>query len=277
MEDYLPAIALLLEVLILLWLGKIAAALALRRNLNTEVTTVDNPAVSIFICGYYLALFVALSGLLIGPGHEFGADLRDVGIYGVVAIACLLVSILLWPVFFRIWLRRELFEQKSVGDAVVAAAVLISTGLVYRGSLIGDEPGRIEHVLAFFGLGQLCLFIMSLIYQLITPYDVHREISENKNLAAAFGFAGAIIAFGIILSNAAGGSFTTWGESLRSFAKMAAPVLLIYPIRIVVANGLMLSFRNLNREIAADKNIGAGLIEAVTYVGIALIVVELLS
>lgn len=277
MEDYLPGIALLLEVLVLLWLGKIVAALALRRNLNTQVTTVDNPAVSIFICGYYLALFIALSGLLIGPGHEFGADLRDIAIYGGVAILCLLISMIFWPAFFRISIKRELFDQKSVGDAVLAAAVLVATGLIFRGSLWGDEPGRLEHVLAFFGLGQLSLFVMSLVYQLSTPYDAHKEISENKNLAAAFGFAGAVIAFGIILSNAAGGSFTTWTESLRGFGKMAAPVLLVYPIRIVVANGLMLSFKNLDKEITADRNIGAGLIEAVTYVGIALIVVEVLA
>jgi hypothetical protein len=41
-------------------------------------------------------------------------------------------------------------------------------------------------------------------------------------------------------------------------------------------NGIMLGFRNVNREITVDRNVGAGLIEAVVYIGLAMIAVRLI-
>lgn len=275
MESYLAGAALLLEALVLVWIGKMAASLALRRRLEHEITQADNAAAAVLIGGFILGLFTALSGLFAGESTGLASDLALVALHGALAIVLMLASMIPWPIFYRVRIGKEIFEQRSVGDGIVAGSVLVATGLIYRGTLIGE--GGLIPVVVFFLLGQGSLFLMSAVYQLITPYDVHRQISEHKNLAAALGFAGAILGFGIVLSNAATGDFTTWGESLREFAILALPVVLLYPIRSIVVNGLFLSFRNLNKEIEKDANIGAGLVEGLSYVGIALLVVELLS
>jgi uncharacterized membrane protein YjfL (UPF0719 family) len=274
-EPYLAAAALLLEALVLVWIGKFAAGMALRRRLENEITLADNTAVALLIAGFYLGLLIAISGLLAGEGRDLGTDMAQIALHGAIAIVLLLISMLPWPIFFRVRIGKELFEQRSVGDGIIAGSALVATGMIYRGTLIGH--GGLLPLIAFFVLGQLCLFAMSVVYQLITPYDVHKQISENKNLAVAFGFAGAILGFGVILSNAATGDFEGWGASLKEFALMALPVVLLYPIRIVVVNGLFLGFRNLNKEIEKDANVGAGVIEGLSYIGISLLVVELLS
>ncbi|MNS39150.1 hypothetical protein D3C72_714230 [compost metagenome] len=63
----------------------------------------------------------------------------------------------------------------------------------------------------------------------------------------------------------------SWSTDLRSYALYCLPLLLLWPVRKLVVDGVMLSFKNLNHEIAVDRNVGAGLIEASVYVGFALL------
>ncbi|MOA64650.1 hypothetical protein D3C78_1907770 [compost metagenome] len=63
----------------------------------------------------------------------------------------------------------------------------------------------------------------------------------------------------------------SWATDLKSYALYCLPLVLFWPIRKLVVDGLMLSFKNLNHEIAVDRNVGVGLIEATVYVGFALL------
>jgi hypothetical protein len=44
--------------------------------------------------------------------------------------------------------------------------------------------------------------------------------------------------------------------------------------RAVLMVGLLLGFRNLDREIAVDRNVGVGIVSAAAYIGIALLAVN---
>lgn len=66
----------------------------------------------------------------------------------------------------------------------------------------------------FFSLGLLLAF--KFIYVLITPHDEWKLVKEDKNIAAAIGFIGAMIGFSLALGSAIShsvslGDFAIWG------------------------------------------------------------------
>ncbi len=72
------------------------------------------------------------------------------------------------------------------------------------------------HFCLYFGVSLLFLVTFKYVYKFITPHDEWKLIKEEKNIAAAIGFGGAIVGFAIALSGAAANSvslidFATWG------------------------------------------------------------------
>ena len=68
----------------------------------------------------------------------------------------------------------------------------------------------------YFAVSIALLLIFKFVYALVTPHDEWKLIKEDKNVAAALGFGGAIIGFSLALSSAAEHSvslvdFATWG------------------------------------------------------------------
>lgn len=68
----------------------------------------------------------------------------------------------------------------------------------------------------YFALSVALLFVFKIIYALVTPHDEWKLVKEDKNLAAAVGFGGAMIGFSIALAGAATNSlslidFVVWG------------------------------------------------------------------
>lgn len=273
-DTILFRICYFVEVLFFAWLSKIVGSVILRRNFDKDLTEKDNPAAAIFIASFYLAIFISLSQILALPDREFISDVRDIAIHSSIIILLLSISMYLWRPFYKIHVVKDIFEGKRTAAAVVCGAVAISTGLIYTGTTYGE--GTIDKGLIFFVLGQFALFVMSLLYQLITPYDIYKEVTEKNNLACGFGFAGLILGFGIILGNAAKGDFQGWERSLREFVMFASPVIALIPVRFVICRAMFLGMRDINKEISEDRNIAAGLVEGTCYLGIALLIVSLI-
>jgi len=68
----------------------------------------------------------------------------------------------------------------------------------------------------YFAASIALLFIFKIIYAFVTPHDEWKLVKEDKNLAAAVGFGGAMIGFSIALAGAATnslsiGDFVIWG------------------------------------------------------------------
>jgi uncharacterized membrane protein YjfL (UPF0719 family) len=268
------ASVVVLEVIALVWIGKKALELATRTRFREELMVKDNPAAGVSLAGFYLSLFIALSGLLSGEASDLAHDALYTAIHGAAAIAAIIISSFLWRPIVHIDLRTDILGSRNVGAGVVSAAVLVATGLVYRGA-IHLESENAAHVGAFFALGEGALLLYLLLYEWVTPYDVYDEITQKTNLAAALSFAGATIAAGLILGNAVEGKFTTWKAS-EALLYMA-PLLALPLVRWVVVNGLFLGFGSVNREIVEDRNTAAGLVEASAYIGIALFIVQLIG
>ena len=265
----------LLEVLALVWIGKKATERLTRTDFDRELMTVDNPAAGLTLAGFYLALFVALSGLLAGEAHSLKRDVLCTAGYGAATIAGLILSASLWRPILHIDFRKDVLEAKNFGAALMAAATLVGSGLVFRGALHG-ESATWWAVGVFFLIGEGALFLSILLYEWITPYSVYQEVTQKTNVAAAIGMAGAVIASGLIIGNAMEGDFDGWRASLRESLIHLIPLAALPLVRLLIVRGLLLSFRNVNREIVEDRNPAVGLVEAAAYVGMAVFVLQLL-
>lgn len=273
MDRPMLVLALLAEALFLVWLAKQLWGVVLRRNVDQELTTHDNPALAITLAGYFFGVFIALSGVLAAPSQGFTQDLLASGAFGLAGVGVLFLSLFGAPFVGGVKLGRDILENHNVGAGMVLFANFVATGLIYAGAVMGEGNGLMAWVtlFAFQLLGQVTLAAMAHLFEFITPFDLHAEITEKRNVAAAVGYAGALIAVGLILHNAVKGDFISWSTDLRSYALYCLPLLLLWPVRKLVVDGVMLSFKNLDHEIAVDRNVGAGLIEATVYVGFALL------
>ncbi|MEW9798945.1 DUF350 domain-containing protein [Alteromonas sp. CYL-A6] len=68
----------------------------------------------------------------------------------------------------------------------------------------------------YFAVSIVFIFIFKVVYALVTPHDEWKLVKDEKNVAAAIGFGGALIGFAIALSGAAANSialadFAIWG------------------------------------------------------------------
>jgi uncharacterized membrane protein YjfL (UPF0719 family) len=147
------------------------------------------------------------------------------------------------------------------------------------GALSGDG-GSIVPTVIFWAAGVVALIVFTHIFRSLTSYNDAESIKSN-NVAAALGCAGLIIAIGIMAGYAVAGNFDGYSQGFRDFGLMMLATVALYPVRQIVVQMLFLgggfSFRNgrLDHEIAQDRNVGAGLLEAVGYIATALIVTRL--
>ena len=74
----------------------------------------------------------------------------------------------------------------------------------------------LDNFALYFLVSIVFIFLFKLVYALVTPHDEWKLVKEDKNVAAAVGFGGALIGFAIALSGAASNSialldFAIWG------------------------------------------------------------------
>ena len=121
----------------------------------------------------------------------------------------------------------------------------------------------IIHFSAYFGLSLIFVVVFKFIYALVTPHDEWKLIKEEKNIAAAIGFGGAVIGFAIALSGAASNSvslidFATWG-----LIALAAQSLAFLVVRFVFMP------RIVDRIVANETS--AGIMLAATSISVGLL------
>src|SRR5262249_20710326 len=134
--------------------------------------------------------------------------------------------------------------------------------------------------IVFWAAGVVALIVFTHIFHSLTSYNDAESVKSN-NVAAALGCAGLIIAIGIMARRAVEGDFNGYAQGFRDFGLMLRPTAAPYPGRKLVGKlffrGGGFSFRKgrLDHEIAQDRNVGGCLLEAVGYIGPALVVPRL--
>ena len=274
-DNLLTAIILIAVFFVLFFIGKLVHDLLHREyHLTTELVEKDNPALALAIAGYYLGLVLCIGGTLIGPSLGIVEDLIDLCVYGLLGIILLNLSWFLCDLLIlrKFKVSEELIRDHNLGTGVVSFGVSIASGLVVFGAIAG-EGGTIWTAIIFWAIAQAMLILASLVYNVITPYDIHSEI-EKDNVAAGVSFAGAIVAMGIVLGLAAEGDFESWSEDLADFGLFALLGLVILPMIRFVTDKVLLPTVKLTDEIANQEkpNVGAAYIEATSYIAAAFVI-----
>ena len=261
---------------VLFWIGKLVYDLTTPSyRVREELVEKDNCALSIALVGYYLGLVLAIGGVISGPSHGLVIDLIDVTIYGPLAIVLMNLSRLIndRAILHGFSVRDEIIRNQNRGTGAVVCASYVATGLVIQGAVSG-MLGSVATAIGFWALGQAALILAGLVYNWITPYNVRAEI-EKDNVAAGVGFAGALVGIGIIVRHAAGGDFISWSANLGEFGAEVVLGLILLPIVRIATDKILLPGRRLSDEIANQEkpNVGAGFIEAFSYVGASFLIV----
>ncbi len=274
-DNILTAVILIILFYIIFFIGKVINDLLHRNyNLTEELVEKDNPAIALATAGYYLGLILCIGGALAGPSHGILEDIIDLFVYGLLGIILLNLSWFICDklILYKFKTADELIRDQNQGTGAVSFAASIASGLVIFGSISG-EGGNIWTAVAFWTMGQILLILAGLIYNFITPYDIHKEI-ENDNVAAGVSFAGALIAMGIIVGLAAEGDFDSWSEDFSKFVYISISGLVILPFIRMLTDKVLLPGVRLSDEIAEQEkpNLGAAYIEAFSYITAGLVI-----
>ena len=275
LDNLISAVIFIIVFFIFLFIGKVINDLLHREyKLNFELVEKDNAALALAVVGYYFGLVLAIGGTIVGPSAGLVEDLFDLVIYGVLSIILLNISWFLCDklILYKFKVSDELIRDHNQGTGAVSAGISVASGFIIYGAVSG-EGGSIWTVLVFWALGQVLLILAGLVYELITPYNIHEEI-EKDNVAAGVSFAGALVSIGVIIGLAGEGDFTAWSIDLPVYIGFAVLGLILLPIIRLLTDKVLLPTVKLSDEISAQEkpNVGAAYVEAFSYIAAAFII-----
>lgn len=260
---------------VIFFIGKLFYQLINRGfSVKEELVEKDNLAFSIAHVGYYIGLLFVIGSAIVGPSNGIVSDVIDISIYGLLGIVLLNLSIVFNDkvILGQFSIKKEIITDRNIGTGVIEGAVAISSGLVIFGAVTGEtEQGLgfgILSAVVFWAAGLIALLIISKIYQLITPYDIHEHI-EKDNVAVGIGFAGVLIAIANLIRYGIYGDFEGWGYTFAEAGFELLLGIILLPVMRLITDKILLPGQNLTDEIInQDKpNIGASIIEAFSYIG----------
>ena len=278
----------LLNAIVILAIGRMVFNRMNRRiNVSEELVIRDNFAFAVTVTGYYVGLIIAFGGILHGTPLDLLTDTTNHTAYGILAI--ILLNISSWIndklILFQFKVEKEIIKDRNTGTGVIEAANYIASGILVYGAVSGEVTNLfpqyvfghllsgIISILVFWSIGQVILVITSRIYHKMLPFDVHAEI-EKDNEAAGLGFAGVLIAAGILVANGIAGDFDDWTDHFSLILTDGILGIILLPIMRWITDKVLLPGQDLNDEIANQDipNNGAGLIEAMSYIGGAFLI-----
>lgn len=271
LDSLLTVLVYIAECFVLFLIGKIVYQKIFNRKINVKAELVerDNFAFAIAHVGYFIGLLLAIGSAIIGDSNGLVQDSIDIGVYGIMAIILLNLSILINDkvILRRFSVYKEVIEDRNAGTGVIEAANAIGTGLIILGSVSG-EGGGIITALAFWVVGQALLILTSFVYNALVPFNVHDHI-ERDNVAVGLGFAGAIVAIANLIRFGLMIDFVSWQESLLNVAVDVGIGFLFLPLARLLTDRVLLPGQKLTDELINQEkpNVGAGLVEAFAYVG----------
>lgn len=245
-------------------------------KMDEQLTRKDNLAVGLTVSGYYLATVAVFIGALLGPSQGLIQDLITVGGYTLLGLVMLNVC---RYVNDKLILRKfsnmkQVAEEQNVAVGAVQFGVYVATGLVAGAAVTGEGGGALTAIV-FFVVGQLSLILFSFIYDRLTPYCIHDEL-ESKNVSAGVAFGGTMIALGIIIMNGVAIDFISWQSNLIEVALYSVIAFIFLPIVRLFMDKLVIPGDDLAREIKEDRNLAAGVLEAVVAISFALVLKSVL-
>jgi uncharacterized membrane protein YjfL (UPF0719 family) len=258
-----------------------AGAVAVLLAIDVAVRTLSqrppetNPGRRMLQAGRVLSLFLlgatlATSRHGVSPWH----DILWMGMFGLAGLLALEVAQAL-----GFWAMRGL-GPATRGDNL-AAATAATAHTIAIGILVANLAGGASFVdLAIaalsFAVGQATLLALVWVFRWLTVYD-DREQILGGNVAAALSHGGLTIALALLIAHASDGEFQGAWQSLYYYGLALAQSLVLWPLRQLLIDCVILRSRprltggELDRAVGAG-DIGAGALEGITYIAMALFV-----
>ncbi len=246
-------------------LGRDLFALRAGRRLGHALASEDNVAVAVEQSLFVLATVVALLGSLVRGGETYVEQAAD------FALTSLAVLGSLWfaeQALARVILRgidvdKEVVDRGNVAVATARAGIVFGTAMVLRGALGHDEDWLVR--LGWVVVGQTALLALTWLYQRLTPYDDLKQLA-HRNLAAALPLAGIAVAAGQVVNAALNGHGETIVADLVHMAIALGIATVMLAVLRWLGDLLLLPGSTYHEEIERDRNVGAGLVEATSYI-----------
>lgn len=232
-----------------------------------------------FIAGAAFVVTSAIRGCV--HGEDWKADLLWTVVFGGSALMVLAGAGFLGV---RMLLKSRLpaeIGRGNVAAGVAGGAHLAATGIIIGSCFYGDDVMTLGVSVSFFLIAQLTLHALVLLFRTLTLYADDEEVM-GENVAAAVSYAGAMLALAVLVGHAAEGEFAGWSVSLRAYGVALASALVLYPVRQLVVQTLILrqpfSLRGgaLDRLVAQQRNVGVSAVEAVSYLSTAVLLAGIL-
>lgn len=241
--------------------------------------TEGNHARALVQSGHILGVLL-ITGSVVAGGMA-GADALE-ALPGVVLVGVLALALHALGRYagLRMLVSARLASEIARGNTaagLTAAGNSVATALLISRNVAGVDVGDLPVAVVFFVVAQLSLYACCVLFRALTKYDDGEEIL-GENVAAALSYTGLMVAVALVLGHALDGDFEGWSDSLAGFGLALIPVVVLYPVRQVLLQSIMLrgplALRGgiLDVEIARDRNVGLGALEAMTYVGTALLI-----
>ena len=280
-DEALSVLVYLTGAFVLLLVGKIVfRVFNPNAKIDYELVENDNPAFAISYVGYFAALIITFSGVILGESQGLGKDLIDMLIFGLLSIVLLNSSVIIsnrW-ILPRFDAKSEILQKRNVACAIVVAGVAISNGIIIMGAVYGDGeifPQAFYTTLVCWACGQVILLLFTRVYNFVTPYDIHPQLQDG-NQAAAWGYFGVLVAVGNIVRFGLMVDFTGWFDLFENLLFGLVLGIVLLPLVRFLADRLLLPGRNLTAEIVPLKgtpNVGAGLVESFAYMASSVLIV----
>ncbi len=231
-----------------------------------------------------LYIAAAIVTQIVGATDE-GTSLKlDVLWASVFALLGFVLYVLAGQLGVRLLLGRRLRAEIDEGNeaaGIAAGAHHVAVALIVGESAIGGAARDVLLSLTFFGLGILAHQVIVALFRVVTKYDDAEQIAGD-NVAAAVSYAGVSLAVALVVARGLDGDFTTWSTSLWGFAQVCLLALVLYPVRQLLVEGMLLGKRPRLRGGALDEAVGTrhdvslAALEAVSLLATAIAVVRLL-
>lgn len=260
---------MLLHTFLIICVAQIAYNIVTPFDIKKELEE-GNTAVGLSVGGYFLSVVLIICAATVGKSLGLVNDIVVVTMYSSVGVVLLLVSMFLNEkiILHKFSISKELSEDKNSGVGAVMFGSSIATALIVAGSIVG-EGGGVETTLAFFVFGQIALIIFAKLYNIITKYDIHSEL-EKDSVSVGISFAGALIAFGIILLKGIYGDFNGWYVDGINFSTEILVGFILLPIFRFLFDKVLIPRIKLEDAIVKE-NVAIAIVEAIILIAVALI------
>ena len=292
MSDILPildrigwSIPLFIVTFVMLLLAKRLYQWTEPFNFADQLTEKDNPAFGAALAGYLLGVAIALTAAF--PKSAV-TDMRSLAeAAGMLAAQGLLVAVLMrasvWivshGVIHRFGVRHEMVDDRNTGAGAVVAGGCVAAGLVLRGALSGESASpwlALRDLLVFWALGQVILVAGARMFAHTAGYDVEKAL-EGNNAAAGFSLAGFLVAVGIVVeASLTGAADNLLFETVLTLVVSVVGLLLLF-VSAILAARVFLPHALVAKEIETDRNPAAGILSAVCFVAVALLLARVIT